>query len=344
MPLQFIRESRESIITRLDTNLPKAKFLDTIQQWLLGHQHITVADYVAEKTLWNWRPKYTYDFHQLLSNFQKTMRLRDMEQCLATALQLLGQDPANFLRRLAVVLLEDAMLQPHLYAQVVWLMVAVGKGYTLSTEDVQLVVDAVATGLEAEERYDLAEEAMEDEDELVWFRGDADDTLKSAFVAMKLRAGAGGMKFDTDFLERLALRLRVDRLPLQEEVSSIDVAEIPEFSVERHMVAAAIDFHCNPGILESAKVQSGLKPATIKEAIWWHRSSINVRSGPASLMAVEAGQRFRTAQHWGLIASTVSAFAARQLQLLEERKVRCKPVQTLDGWFGRRNQSKMEVD
>ena len=109
------------------------------------------------------------------------------------------------------------------------------------------------------------------------------------------------------------------------------------------MVAAAIDFHCNPGILESAKLQSGLKPATIKEAIWWHRSSLNVRTGPASLMAVEAGQRFRTAQHWGLIASTVSAYATRQLQLLEERKVRCKAVQTLDGWFNR-HQSKMEVD
>lgn len=344
MPLQFIRESRESIITRLDTNLPKAKFMDTMQQSLLGSQHITIADYVAEKTAWLSRPKYTYEWAPLLSNFQKAMRLRDAEQCLATALQLLGQDPANFLRRLAVVLLEDTQLQPHLYAQVVWLMVAVGKGYALSTEDVQVIVDAVATGLEAEQRYDLNEETMDQEDELTWFRSDTDDTLKSAFVAMKIRSGAGGMRFDTDFLERLALRLRAGRLSLQEEVSSIDIAEIPEFRVESHMLAAAIDFHCNPGIIESAKLQCGLKPSTIKEAIWWHRSSINVRSGPASLMAVEAGQRFRTAQHWGLIAQTVSAFAARQLQLLEGKKARCKSVQTLDGWFGRRNESKMEVD
>jgi hypothetical protein len=343
MPLQFIRESRESIITRLDTNLPKATFMDVMQQCLLGTQHITVADYVREKTAWLWRPKYTYEFQQLLSNFQKAMRLRDAEQCLATAVQLLGQDPANFLRRLPVVLLEDAMLQPHLYAQVVWLMIAVGKCYALAVEDVQLIVDAIATGLDAEERYDLGEETMEEEDELSWFRSDVDDVLKSAFVAIKLRAGAGGMRFDTEFLERLATRLRAGTLPLQEEVSSIDAAEIPEFAVADHMLPAAIDFHCNPNILESAKVQSGLKPATIKEAIWWHRSSLNVRSGPASLMAVEAGQRFRTAQHWGLIAPTVSAYAARQLQLLEERKVRCKPVQTLDGWFNR-HQSKMEVD
>ncbi len=325
MPLQFIRESRESIITRLDTNLPKATFMDVVQQSLLGAQHITVADYVREKTAWLWRPKYTYEFQQLLSNFQKAMRLRDAEECLSTALQLLGQDPANFLRRLPVVLLEDALLQPHLYAQVVWLMVAVGKGYALSVEDVQLIVDAIATGLEAEERYDLSEETMEDEDELSWFRSDVDDILKSAFVAIKLR------------------RLRSGTLPLQEEVSSIDVAEIPEFTMASHMLPAAIDFHCNPGILETVKVQSGLKPATIKEAIWWHRSSLNVRTGPASLMAVEAGQRFRTAQHWGLIASTVSAYATRQLQLLEERKVRCKAVQTLDGWISK-HQSKMEVD
>jgi hypothetical protein len=262
MPLQFIRESRESIITRLDTNLPKATFMDVVQQWLLGTQHITVADYVREKTAWLWRPKYTYEFQQLLSNFQKSMRLRDAEECLATAVQLLGQDPANFLRRLPVVLLEDALMQPQLYAQMVWLMVAVGKGYVLSVEDVQLIVDAVATGLEAEERYDLNEEAMDQEDDMTWFRSEAEDTLKSAYVAIKLRAGAGGMRFDTEFLDRLATRLRSGTLPLQEEVSSIDVGDIPEFAVDRHMLPAAIDFHCNPGILETVKIQSGLKLAT----------------------------------------------------------------------------------
>ena len=334
MPLQFIRESREEIITRLNGDLCRTTFMEIVNlaDPIAGASQLTVVDYVKNRTPWAWRPKYKYEWQPLLSNFQKAMRLRDVEQCLATALQLLSQDPSNFLRRLAVVLLEDAQLQPHLYAHIVWLMVATGKQYVLATEDVQLIVDAIATGLEAEERYDLTEDAAE---EMAWFAG-AEDTLRSAYAAIKIRAGAGGMRFDMDFLGRMAARLTAGSLPMQLEMSSVDLADVPEFTVAEHMLPAAIDFHCCPMILDAVKLQSGLKQAIIKEAIWWHRSSLNVRAGPAVLMAVESGQRFRMAQHWGQIAAAVSSYATWQLQLLEEKKVQCKSVKTLDSWVKRR--------
>jgi hypothetical protein len=346
MPLQLIRESRDQIIVRLDGDIGRVSFMDALQLStpIAGKGSMTLIDQERTKTPFLWKPKYTYELSPLISNLQKAMRLRDVERCAATALQLLGQDASALLRRLAVVLLEDALLQPQLYAQVVWLMLAVGKGYVLSTEDVQLIIDAVATGLDAENRYDLSEEAVglapaED----TWLAGvpaSGSYVVRAAYVAIRLRAGAGGMKFDTEFLERLAARILCRQLPFQAEMSSIDMADIPEFSVAEHMLPSAIDFHCYPVILESIRLQTGLKPPIIKEAMWWHRSSLNVRDGPTTLMAVESGQRFRTVNMWGAMASIASAFAAKQLELLGEKKVRVGKATTLDAWLG----SKMEME
>ncbi len=348
MPIQFIRASREEIITRLDEQLAgRTTFMDTLHLNvpIAGKQNLTLIDYERVKTPFLWRPKYAYEISPLISNFQKAMRLRDAERCLATALQLLGQDVCTFLRRLAIVLLEDAQLQPQLYAQVVWLMLATGKGYTLAREDVEVIMDAICSALMMNKRYDLSEEAAGLALAESHWLGIAPESgsyaLRSAYVAMRLRAGAGGMRFDAEFLERLAARLLCRQLEFEMEINTVDIDDIPEFDVAAHMLPAAIDFHCYPAILETARLQTGLKPPIIKEAIWWHRSSLNDREGPAQLQAVESGQRFRTAQIWAVVAPIVSGFANRQLQLIEEKKARISAPLTLDSWL---KASKMEVE
>jgi len=298
-----------------------------IGEQILGAQFLTVVDQVGAQAPWTWQPRYSYDLEPLKSNFQKCMRQQCLEACMATAKHLLGQEPLAFLRRLAVVLLEDSLLCVPAYAQVIWLMLACGKGYKLSQADAQLVMDAVATGLMSQGRYDLEAEAPEAAPKLEG---------RLAYVLLMVRAQMGGMKCDAEFLKRLAGHAGQLELPVEHEISSLDLEEIPVFSVADHMLPAAIDFHCCRQLLEAVRLETGVKLVTAKEAIWWHRSSINVRTAPQAVVDREEGARFRTCQTWSRIASTVTTFTGSKLQVLEAGRQRVVPQTTLDTWLQRR--------
>jgi hypothetical protein len=298
--------------------------LVTLTEPILGQKTLTLIDCMERQSPWTWAPRYEYDLEPLKSNFQKCMRQQCLEACLATARQLLAQDAAAFLRRLAVVLLEDSLLCVPAYAQVIWLMLVVGKGYCLSAADAQLVMDAVATGLMGGSRYDLEAEAVatvpKPEAEL-------------AYTLIMVRAQAGGMKFDTTFLRRLATRAATCDLVVELEISSVDLEEIPEFSLKEHMMPASIDFHCCSQLLDAVRLQTGLKASTVKDAIWWHRSSINVRAVPQTVADREEAARFKTYTTWSQIAPLVTAFTAKQLGVLEARKRRHIAQLRLDSWL-----------
>lgn len=334
--LQYIRTSHEEILTLIRDDISsKASFIAQIQlPSAIGGQHmVTLVDQVRGGGPWLWKPKYTYDAAPLISNFQKCVRRQLVEPALATAKQLLAQDPATFLRRLAIVLLEDALLQPSVYAQVAWLSAAIGKKYTLTVDDVQVIMDAIVTALEASERYDLhAEVEGAASDERYWLSSEP-ETVKSAYVGIRLRALAGGMKGDAAFMERLARRILAMQLQFQSEVSTVDPEDIPEFTVSEHMQTAAIDFHCCPQLLEIVRLEAGLKASVVQEAIWWHRSSLNERTAPDSTAIYERAERFKTSQTWAQIARIVSTYAESRLRSLEEKKVRLGPTRTLDSWF-----------
>jgi hypothetical protein len=334
--LQYIRTSYEEIQTLIrDEITSKVTFIAQIQLQspIAGQQMVTIVDHIRGGAPWLWKPKYTYDVSPLISNFQKCIRRKLVEPALATAKQLLAQDPIIFLRRLTIILLEDTLLQPFIYSQVAWLMAAVGKRYILTVDDVQVIMDSIVTALEAESRYDLtatSEEPIMDEKYWLCYE-ETDAVLRSAFVGIRLRALAGGMKGDAAFMERLALRVRAQQLPLQTEISTVDPEDIPEFTVAEHMQTAAIDFHCCPQLLEMVRSETALKSTDIQEAIWWHRSSLNERNAPHE--AYERAERFKTSLTWGQIARTVSGYAESRLRLLDEKKARTIPVKTLDAWF-----------
>lgn len=335
--LQYIRTSYEEIQVRISDQIPNpVSFIGIIQldRPIAGQHAVTIIDQVRGKP-WLHKPKYNYGIQPLISNFQKCMRRQLVVPAVATAYQLLGQDAAIFLRRLAIVLLEDAMLQPYVYAQICWLMAAVGKRYALTVDDIQVIMDSIVTGLEAEKRYDLLEEASGPALNEKLYISEADPVTSAAYVGIRLRALAGGMKGDAAFMERLAKRLMMGCLDLQPEISQVDISDIPEFSVADHMQTAAIDFHCCPQLLESVRLESGLKASVAQDAIWWHRSSLNERAAPDATTSYERAERFRTSQTWALVARTVSGFADGQMKLLEERKERVVPLQTLDTWFKR---------
>ena len=204
-------------------------------------------------------------------------------------------------------------------------MLAVGKGYCIGATDAQLVMDAVITGLMGASRYNLEEEGA--------IGAVPKPGGELAYTLLMVRALSGGMKFDVDFLRRLATRAASCDLAVEQEMSSVDLEEIPEFSVTEHMMPASIDFHCCGQLLDSVRLQTGLKAATVKDAIWWHRSSINVRTAPQAVTDREEAARFKTYNTWCQIAPLVSTFVAKQLGALEHRKRRHIVQLRLDTWL-----------
>lgn len=269
--------------------------------------------------------KYEYNVHILKSNLQKCFRRRLYTETMATAKQLLFQDPTEMLRRLPVILLEDGLLYPYLYNQVVWLQFAHSKGYQLTKEDAQIIVDATCTGLEGTARYNLSYSPTA--------KGTspfhaASCENREAFIGPRLRSLAGGMKFDTTFLRVLAFRALVDDLPLETEYSSMDLADTEEFLPAKHMIPQAVDFHACPFLLETIPH---------KDAIWWHWSSLNARpikdyqSDVAE--GAERAHRIQHEQTFKNIERCLNVNARSTIDIMMRDRKKTKKIHTLDGWL-----------
>jgi hypothetical protein len=196
----------------------------------------------------------------LKSNLQKAIRRRHIEEAYVTAKHFLAQDASELLRRLPIIMCEDAMLDLTPFVDIVWLMAAVSKGYRLTTEDCNRVMSFVDTCLHAPARYNIHVSAPS---------VPAEDIMGPLDLAFALRIAYGGMKCDTEFMERLLNRIYANDLSCIYMSRSLNYETIGAFDVERHIIPEAIDFHCFP----SMSKETGVSQA----AIWYNRSAINWR-------------------------------------------------------------------
>jgi hypothetical protein len=324
--LYFIRSVEDTTLQQEAPQM-KAKWMAQIEihEPIGGSKQLLLADLCTQEAEAP-QHKFEYNIHLLKSNLQKTFRRQLWQPCLATLLQMIYQDPIETLRRLAVILLEDSLLYPHLYNKIIWLQFATGKGYRLSKLDVQTIVDAVATGLESASRYNLALSAdTTAAPSSFWLR---DPAQREAYIGPRLRSLAGGMKFDTKFLHVLAQRALTSDLPLETEYTSVGVEDVEEFSPAEHMIPESIDFHCCPQIL---------KDLPYKDAIWWHWSSINARPIKDKDAAVEEGReqahRIQHEKTYENIERALNVYAKFQIDAMTRQRIKAKKIITLDKWL-----------
>lgn len=201
----------------------------------------------------------SYDISVLKSNLQKCIRRGLAEPAFATTYQMMAQDANELLRRLPIIMCEDTQLCPSAFNMIVWLMAAVSKGYCINANDMQRVYDFVSTMLGASGRYNRCVEITDS-----GIPGDPTTDL-----AFRIRIGYGGMPGDMEFMELLRRRHAAGSLPMCEYLAAPVMTY--NFNVRRDIVPWAVDFHCRPHMLKEM-------PAFTKDYIWWHWSSLNVRT------------------------------------------------------------------
>lgn len=325
----FIRSHDGTIeVSDIAYSGPRPRWMATIQ--LTPDVKLTMIDTSIPTEVFTPTPVKPYSVHILKSNLQKCVRRGDHLRGLVTGWHLLCQDSAEMLRRLPIIIAEDALIQPDLFTQLVWLMVATSKGYRLTWPDAAIIMAALSSVLNTRERVAIYAEV---DPATVPF------TLLRKYplaVALFIRAEFGGMKHDCEFLRRLAVRAVSNDMPIDSETTPDWIEfDIPPLDPVAHILLEAIDQHCCPWICSEITTIDA-------QALWWCRSSINIRS----LVGRGAAERAATiiekqAEYNGIIDSARSAldlFACRQIRsgwMLPQKESKVVPVVKgpLDAWL-----------
>ena len=260
-----------------------------------------------------------YNIPMLKSNIQKTFRRNVLSSCLSTVKQLLRQDPMEALRRLPVIFLEDGLLHHESFSLVVWLLAAYAKGYRLRTEDEMLILSAVTTACSATHRYSLYKETEEKKET-------DDQEIGPSGYSIALRSVFGGMKDDITFLLKLASR--VDELEVLP--SWLPTPHVNDFTMD-HMIPESIDFHCCGTMIEWCKERTRMNHNAIQQAIWWHWSSINVRTitEDQSRVLYEESQRLQSKGNAMRLYTLVQMYSTIKIKWMNHNKKKVMVQSTL---------------
>ncbi len=206
------QETRGDLKVMLATNIPSAQGPGTVEE---GKEQEV--------------PSGMQHFPVLKSMLQKSLRRREPERAVRLAVRMMCASLTDFLRRLPIICIEDVGLHPE-FSCLVWLMVAVSKGYhpplCLLEFCLTFVTDlAVAPGRDiygpcaAQSAVHLAKDAQDpsvEEEEgsnsnsnskgvsLLMLRSLPQGAKRTTLMALLIRASYGGMRWDVSMLETYA--------------------------------------------------------------------------------------------------------------------------------------------
>jgi hypothetical protein len=209
----------------------------------------------------------TYDINYLKSNLQKAIRRKQKDVALATARQMLHQDPNQLLRRLPIVATEDVKWSATTN-QMVWLMCWYSKTRRLSSSFVTCIFAYVSRLCEVDHVFDYR--SMDTFDGL---RGKI-DIFSNYELALWVRRCYGGMDGDMKLLMYTLVQKAWD------DVNDVFDGNHHEIKVDyfdsSHMLPVAIDFHCSD-ILDTVMEKTKLPYKLLKTWVWNFRSGVNIR-------------------------------------------------------------------
>jgi len=231
----------------------------------------------------------------LKSHLQKVIRRSNPYKALKTAWHFLDLDISDFLRRLAIIALEDC-LPLEGFANVVWFMAAISKGYHISNEQICWILGYV---------YDLAlctRYEQINHDPQLQMRNIRMRTLdgdgKNLVYSIALRRSFGGMRGDKDMCLNAAklwsARYNTKSLLLPLLKRDLKFITPPTAEMRKsEWVVGAIDFHCCPNIVTAMwEKHDEFTEDQIRQAIWHCSSSVTHKENIGEELAQRTPQRY----------------------------------------------------
>lgn len=231
-------------------------------------------------------PEYT-NVHFLKSHLQKCVRRKKHSLAISTAKHLIEIDPIQFLRRLAIIFIEDVMITKH-YSTIIWLMIMVSsKKMQLELHHKEWLLGLVHIACDAQWKdsyikLDITQDKLLEKisEELKKIK---DKENYATILSILIRAGYGGMHGDTKMLLNAALTWAYRFQNKSEDWQSYYNQENRTISYsvlpleKSDWLLEAIDFHCFPKMLQWIAEKENIQEDYIKHLIWNFHSKINYR-------------------------------------------------------------------
>lgn len=215
------------------------------------------------------------------SNLQKCVRRKLTSKAVKSAYAMMCVSPIELLRRLPIIMVEDAMLTTS-FTTLVWFMMAVTKGYILSNEEVSWILGVVWEVC----KIDSVAKVPHQSPKKKWWSdlSNIESGEVDLLWALEFRKSYGGMKGDILMLEGL-MEMWSERFLGIEKYSALEVViseniliDLSTLSPKNILIPAAIDQHCCVWIPKRVReTHPEFTEEEIKGAIWYGRSGINFR-------------------------------------------------------------------
>ena len=216
----------------------------------------------------------------LLSHLQKSIRKMKPMLALKSAKHLLDLDPSTLLRRIPILMFEDVI--PHKDLPViVWLMMAVRKGFVLTQEIREWLLGVIyflATNENHEpyEKYNVVRDSILSDIHVN--AGNHDSTFLRSIL---IRISYGGMKGDMGMLRYSVASwhqklLRGD-VPDESKIRCIRESSLTTLTLDEWDLCAN-DFHCNHRLLPDLHTHFPMfSESYLKKLLWLYSSAPNKR-------------------------------------------------------------------
>ena len=212
----------------------------------------------------------------LKSNLQKCVRRKLINPSITTALTLLCLNSSQLLRRLPIIMLEDAMLNNDILL-LTWLICAHSKGFSINDFFMLKIINMVhfLAKCELRESYGYLEKFNLKKCNI----NDLNYNKKNILWALQLRCSYGGMSGDIkmiNFFTNKWFNRFNERFILEENPNELNIEDLKIMTLNDIHVSS-IDFHCTNIIQYIKNKYPKYSESEIKNSIWYNRSNKNYR-------------------------------------------------------------------
>jgi hypothetical protein len=246
----------------------------------------------------------------LKSNLQKAVRRCETDIAIKTSIVMIEKDPIEFLRRLAIIYIEDVCLFDT-YSIVVWLMMA-EKEHILDMNDINILLHIVKNLCECRDFYCDINSHIEDRKVFELSHRSLQKLENSdQLLSLFYRSQYGGMKGDMIMLKNSIYYYSENAHEMQN--TKYDCIDYDKLDNKLYIISEAIDFHPFPQMLKMIVKLTNLDYNIIKETIWFSESGVNIRK-PFTL---EKSKEYINGENWKIIESKLELVRHNLIKALE---------------------------